>query len=359
MKIIIHESQRGMLTRHGRFIKMLLPGRHSISKRLGDEVEILKADGLVKSELPLETMLRDENFAKSVLRFVKKPDTALVLLKNGAPYLELDRGDGALWNIDHSRTIEEVPCGDPEVPVEIVKKYSSIIKWQRVYVDSGYQGYLYYDGEFQRVLGCGVYYFWNGPVNVIVRTVYCAHKMLEVSGQEMLTEDRVAVRLNIIVDYKVDQPDLVVECAQHESKLYNAVQLVARELVSGLAVDALLKARGALSASLLGMLRERAEELGVCFMNAGVKDIILPGDVREMMNRVLIAERNAQANAIIRRDEVAATRSLLNTAHMMEENETLYKLKELEYLERICDRVGTISVGGGDLLSQLKGLMGR
>ena len=85
-----------------------------------------------------------------------------------------------------------------------------------------------------------------------------------------------------------------------------------------------------------------------------MKDIILPGEIRDIMNTVLIAEKRAQANVITRREEVASTRSLLNTARLMEENQTLFKLKELEYLEKICDNVGNITVNGGsDLLSQL------
>ena len=72
------------------------------------------------------------------------------------------------------------------------------------------------------------------------------------------------------------------------------------------------------------------------------------------MNTVLVAEKKAQANVITRREEVASTRSLLNTAKLMEDNKTLYKLKELEYLERICDKVGEISVSGnGSLIEQL------
>ena len=88
--------------------------------------------------------------------------------------------------------------------------------------------------------------------------------------------------------------------------------------------------------------------------DAGIKDIILPGEIRAIMNTVLVAEKTAQANVITRREEVASTRSLLNTARLMEENQTLYKLKELEYLQKICENVGSISVtGGGDLLAQL------
>ena len=94
------------------------------------------------------------------------------------------------------------------------------------------------------------------------------------------------------------------------------------------------------------------------FLNAGIKDIILPVEIRDIMNTVLVAERKAQANVITRREEVASTRSLLNTAKLMEENKTLYKLKEMECLERICAQVGNIQVtGGGALLEQLKGLL--
>ena len=93
------------------------------------------------------------------------------------------------------------------------------------------------------------------------------------------------------------------------------------------------------------------------FTFAGVKDIILPGDFKEIMNLVLIAERKAQANLITRREEIASTRSLLNTAKLMDDNPTLFRLKELEYIERIAEKVSNISVtSGGGLLEQLSNL---
>ena len=89
-----------------------------------------------------------------------------------------------------------------------------------------------------------------------------------------------------------------------------------------------------------------------------VDHIILPGEIRDIMNTVLVAEKRAQANVITRREEVASTRSLLNTAKLMEENQTLYKLKELEYAERIFKNVGNISLSGnGDILQQLSLLL--
>lgn len=113
-----------------------------------------------------------------------------------------------------------------------------------------------------------------------------------------------------------------------------------------------------MSKYLLDTLKEKCKELYLSINEASVKDIILPGEIRDIMNTVLVAEKRAQANVITRREEVASTRSLLNTARLMDENATLYKLKELEYVERICEKVGNININGGsDVLSQLTGML--
>ena len=90
-------------------------------------------------------------------------------------------------------------------------------------------------------------------------------------------------------------------------------------------------------------------------IDLGLKDVILPGEIRDIMNQVLIAEKKAQANSIMRREETASTRSLLNTAKLMEENNMLFKLKEMEYIEKIADKINSISVSGSNnIVSELK-----
>jgi regulator of protease activity HflC (stomatin/prohibitin superfamily) len=102
-------------------------------------------------------------------------------------------------------------------------------------------------------------------------------------------------------------------------------------------------------------LTDKADALGVQVIDCGIRDVILPGDVKEIMSQVLIASKQAQANTIMRREETASTRSLLNTAKLMEDNAMLYKLKEMEYVEKIADKIGEITVsGGGQVVDQLK-----
>ena len=136
------------------------------------------------------------------------------------------------------------------------------------------------------------------------------------------------------------------------------VQLALCKHVGTYRFDELLEQKNDIPEFVLQKLREQGERLFVDFVDAGLKDIVLPGEVRNIMNTVLVAEKTAQANVIARREEVASTRSLLNTAKLLDENETLRRLKEMEYLERICDKVGSISVSNnGSLLAQLQELV--
>jgi regulator of protease activity HflC (stomatin/prohibitin superfamily) len=94
-------------------------------------------------------------------------------------------------------------------------------------------------------------------------------------------------------------------------------------------------------------VRDKFAEIGIEVRGIGVKDIILPGDMKEILGKVVEAEKVAQANVIRRREETNATRSLLNTAKVMEDNPVALRLKELETLEKVTEKVGNISVYGG------------
>ena len=135
-------------------------------------------------------------------------------------------------------------------------------------------------------------------------------------------------------------------------------QLALREAVSQSTLDELLENRERLSARIFDTLKKREGEFFISVRDAGVKDLILPGEMRDIMNTVLAAEKKAQANVIARREETASTRSLLNTARLMEENKTLMRLKEMEHIEKVCENVSSLSLtGSGGLTDQLTSLL--
>jgi regulator of protease activity HflC (stomatin/prohibitin superfamily) len=89
-----------------------------------------------------------------------------------------------------------------------------------------------------------------------------------------------------------------------------------------------------------------------------VKDLVLPGEMKLLLNQVIEAEKKAAAQVIMRREEVASTRSMANTAQMLERNPALLRLKELEAFKEIASAIPnlTLVMGQPDLLRSLGGL---
>lgn len=117
-------------------------------------------------------------------------------------------------------------------------------------------------------------------------------------------------------------------------------------------LDEVLAEKGAVDAEAMAAVVKELGAAGVKVTHVTLKDIILPGEMREILNTVVLAEKEAEAGVIRRKEDAAETRALLNTAKVMADNPAMMRLKELEALESISDKVGTLTVHSGT-----KGLM--
>jgi len=360
MKVIINENERGFIFKNGKFQRMLEPGKHSVHTVFG-ETCLKTAIGRTVSvkDAEISVLLRDQGFSDSVAK-IEVPDVHFALhFEDGRVIEALKPGTYYFWNVFHKHTFQIVDVSRPEVGLS--REIMAVVPvglYSRIEVPEGQTGLLFFDGQLQGRLASGSHYFWNGAVKVTSQLVDLRAQQLEVNSQEILTADKVTLRLNFVCTYRITDPVSINNLLKdYKEQIYIITQLAIREYIGRLKLDELLEQKDSVAGIVLERLREKQDYLFVEFISAGLKDIILPGEIRDIMNTVLIAEKNAQANVISRREEVASTRSLLNTAKLMEENTTLYKLKELEYLEKICDKVGNISVGNGNLLGQLGELL--
>ena len=161
--------------------------------------------------------------------------------------------------------------------------------------------------------------------------------MVDVSGQEIMTADKVTLRLNAVVTYKiVDARKAVSQTDDVRQALYRETQLVLRAAVGARELDAFLTDKDAVALDIEENVRRRAGELGLSVVSVGIRDVILPGDMKNLMNKVTEAKKAAEANLIARREETAAIRSQANTAKLLQDNATLMRLRELEVLEKIA-----------------------
>lgn len=357
-RIKIEAYQVGLVFENRKLIKVLEEGLHWI---LGNKnVMIYNTNESFQAPFELNILLQNEVLA-AMLEIVEVADNEIVLqFVNGNFKGVLQAGRYAFWKGIIKNEFTKVDVSKIEitenVPVNLLEHAQLRFFIRKFIVSSNDKALLFVNGTFVKELKSGTHYFWNNAITIEVKTVDARQQQVEISGQELLTKDKAGLRINFFVRYQVvDIMKALVDNKDFEKQLYVAMQLALRAFVGGLTLDELLAKKDSIAEAILDEVTAKINELGLKISDAGIRDVILPGDMKEIMNQVLVAEKKAQANSIMRREETAATRSLLNTAKLMEENEMLWKLKEMEYVEKIADKIGEITIsGGGNVIGQLK-----
>ncbi|MDE7362634.1 MAG: slipin family protein [Oscillospiraceae bacterium] len=362
MKTIINENQMGLLFRGGAFVKILGAGKYTT---FGDKtIEVLPIDKeITPNGCPLQKLLDSAEAKDEMTEVTVKNGEICLHFADGCFEGALTAGRHAFWNARGSHGFRIYDTSEPKItdvaPTILGSLGAAFVT--EINVPDGSTAVVSYDGKASEYLGEGRYFYWNGAVKISCRIYNMCVRELAITGQEILTKDKVGLRVNFTASWRItDFMKIAEEYGTIEQPLYTAAQLALRDHLGGKTMDELLAERENIGAELLEELKKRTVGMHVEILSAGIKDVILPGEIAAIMNSVLAAEKRAQANVITRREEVASTRSLLNTAKLMDENATLRRLKELEYIERICANVGEITVDArSSLLSQLAQMIGN
>lgn len=217
-----------------------------------------------------------------------------------------------------------------------------------VVVPESHVGLLKVDGKLATLLQSGKTAYWRFNRDIQVELVDTRLQTLEVAGQEILTSDKVSLRINLNANWQYDDVELAYSrLAKPAEYIYRELQFGLRAAVGTRSLDELLENKQIVDQVINQHLQEKLRDFGLRVLSLGVKDIVLPGDMKVLLAQVVEAEKSAQANVIRRREETGATRSMLNTARVMENNPIALRLKELETLEKIAERIDKISVFGG------------
>ena len=355
-EVIVRDDERGFLSRDGRFVRLLPPGRftsfdpaHQLSAEI---VKVVRAE--IATERALLMQRTHRPVAEQNFEIVQAGPTEVAIVSfDGEPkHLVPPNTTRAYWK---ALTRVDVELIDTENELRVAKRYLDKLDPARsagaiafAVVEAHEAGLLMVDGELKERLPPGRHAFWQVGRSVKITKVDLRPQPLEVTAQEILTKDRVGIRVTLTAFTKVTDPEkAALSTADVSATLYRLIQFAIREAVATRTLDEILAARDTIDQEVRAFVSERARGLGAEVGEIGVKDVILPGDVRELLNKVVEAERVAKANLIRRQEETAATRSLLNTSKLMEDNPLLLRLKELEALEKLVEKVGRIDLHAG------------
>jgi len=363
-RVLVKENERAVALYKGEVKAILGPGEHWLANRR-ERLSVFRHD--------LKTPEFVSVYEKAL--FDKLPDVASrhlsVFRTNRAEVAVIER-DGQIhavlgpdrklvvWTDTGPWSATVVDAGN-ELAIEpaLMRRLGQAGKASQVFVQAvqdGQAGLLFVDGSYVRTLDSGVHGFWNVGRTVQVKLVDLKRQALDVAGQEMLTKDRVTIRINISAEYRVVDPVKAVTAVKDFSEaFYRTLQQAFRKALGALTLDQILEKKVTVDEEAAGKVRADMAEIGIEVSDIALKDVILPGEMREILNQVVAAEKQAEANVIRRREETNATRSLLNTAKVMAENPIMLRLKELEALETIAGKVERLTVhnGTGGLLNDL------
>lgn len=210
---------------------------------------------------------------------------------------------------------------------------------REIIIKDTHRGLWYEDGVLTRTLEAGRYEvpthrsfgpFRNAKVEVTL--VDMRERDLTIKGQEILTADKVAIRVSIIVQFRVTDPRAALhQVEKYDDRLYSDVQLAARRSLASMNLEEILTNRNRLSEDILADVKESASTYGVAIFRADVKDLVFPGNLQEIMNKVLTAERLSQAQLVEARTKAETERIAAQTKlqGQREQAETLAALQRM------------------------------
>ena len=353
--VVIAETERGLLYRDGRLVRWLEPGKHRFFSFGALDVHRVDVDDAFTALTPELRRVLPPGAGEEV--FVEQDELGLVTV-DGLPRAVLVPGRYVLWQV--RAEVAMTTCSTRPVLTEIPQIFWPLVPpthLESIHVHPWERVLLYVDGKLAHVLGEGTYGVHKVARRVDHVRVELREREVQIVGQEVMTADKVSIRINLIVKLRVVDAARTVEgVTSLDTSIYSEAQMVARRSVAGLTVDQLLEQRGGIADAMRAELAARAAGWGAEVLQLDLKDIVLPGDMKAMLNRVIEAEKQAAANLILRREETAATRSLANTARLLESSPTLLRLKELEAYKEMAERIDQLTVVAApqDLVSQLR-----
>ena len=352
-RLEVTRTERVILTLDGRFERLFGPGVHWVwtGFALAEWTRIDLSKTVVEGVALVDAVPRGLNGTVTLTVGARE---RLVVVLNGGLFRTFGAGTWRIWT--EAGEVRHIVL-DVEARPEPLTETDALLghrgPWTEAEVAEGSALVLLRDAEPVEVVEAGRLRIWNGT-RWGTRTVDLALRALELAAQDLLTADPITLRVKPVVTWRVTDPLVFARNDTVEAMIWTAVQLALREVVGAKALEELQADKRALDEALTERTRELLPGLGVAVERASVKDIVLPGEVKDILKKVTVARKEAEAQAIRRREEVAHTRQLLNTAKLLESNPTLRRLKELDKLAEIAESVGEVKlVLGGDELKKL------
>lgn len=214
-----------------------------------------------------------------------------------------------------------------------------VFKLDREVVVHDYEaGLMYEKGQFKKLLDKGLYKVPKEGFEKEIVVVDKRMQNLTITGQEILTKDKLNLRLNVLVKYRIIDPVKAIhEVENYYTSVYQDVQMSIRGVVGSKYLDELLSIRNIFDDEIKEEIKIKCEKYGVEIESIELKDTILPGNLKAILMKEIEAKKDSEIALIKARSEVAQTRALINAANIVKDHPEILKLRMMESLGKLSE----------------------
>lgn len=207
------------------------------------------------------------------------------------------------------------------------------------------QGLRYVKGQLRGIAPPGTYR-WLGDMQRIVKADLRVQS-ITLTGQEVMSSDKATLKVSVTAQFRIaDAKTALADYQSYQQSLYAAIQVAVREVIGAATIDELLEQRAAFDGRLAELAGPALAAIGLSLVSINVRDIMLPGQLKQLFTQVLEARQQGLAALERARGEQAALRSLANAARVLDNNPALYQLRLLQTLDE--SRGHTIVLNAAD-----------
>jgi len=230
----------------------------------------------------------------------------------------------------------------------LIKLFFRVV--QNVTVYEYQSGLKYVNGQYQGLLGAGSY--WHNPLKTKIQTVDTRPLHQTIPSQEVLSEDGIAVKISLIANTKVIDPEIAIHQTQdYLSSVYLELQQALRMVVGEKTIEQIMESRQLIGKTIETLVAEKMKGIGIEVTAVGIKDLTFPGSLKQTFAQVVSARQEGLAALERARGETAALRNLANGAKILESNPQLLHLRTLQALNQSSGNTVVLNLDSDKLTS--------
>jgi regulator of protease activity HflC (stomatin/prohibitin superfamily) len=213
-------------------------------------------------------------------------------------------------------------------------------------------------GRFHKVKGPGLYLLFP-VVDTVAQVIDLRILTTTITAEQALTRDTVAVGVDAIVFWQVDDPEgAAIRIANYREAIERVAQTSLREMIGSTELSRLLSDRRTADEQLRQTIGEKTAHWGVAVRSVEIKDVAIPRELQDAMSRQAQAEREKDARVTLASAEREIAAQVVAAAALYAGSPHALQLRQMNLLYEMNKERGATVLIPTEMASSLGAVVG-